>query len=52
MDSATEFLFGKSTNLLSPGEPNPKAKEFVDAYVFPFPCLPDKPQYLAASPKP
>ena len=33
MDSATDFLFGKSTNILAPGEKNVEAEEFVKAYV-------------------
>ena len=31
MDSATDFLFGKSTNILAPGEQNKQAEEFVKA---------------------
>lgn len=34
MDSATEFLFGKSTNILAPGLESKSASEFVKAYVF------------------
>ena len=31
MDSATEFLFGKSTNVLAPGVNSVEAEEFVQA---------------------
>ena len=34
MDSATEFLFGKSTNTLAPGLETDSAHEFVKAYVY------------------
>ncbi|KAJ9611983.1 hypothetical protein H2200_003578 [Cladophialophora chaetospira] len=34
MDSATEFLFGKSTNTLAPGLETKSASEFVKAFVF------------------
>ncbi|OCT54822.1 Cytochrome P450 [Cladophialophora carrionii] len=34
MDSATEFLFGKSTNTLAPGLETKSANEFVKAFVY------------------
>jgi cytochrome P450 len=34
MDSATEFLFGQSTNILAPGLETKKAQEFVKAFVY------------------
>ena len=34
MDSATEFLFGRSTNTLAPGLETKSANEFVKAFVY------------------
>ena len=34
MDSATEFLFGKSTNTLAPGLETKSASDFVKAFVY------------------
>jgi cytochrome P450 len=34
MDSATEFLFGKSTNILDPAHEMKSAREFVEAFVY------------------
>ncbi len=34
MDSATEFLFGKSTNTLAPGLETKSANDFVKAFVY------------------
>lgn len=34
MDSATEFLFGKSTNTLAPGLETESASEFVKAFIY------------------
>ena len=34
MDSATEFLMGKSTNSLVKGQENPNAKRFTDAFTY------------------
>lgn len=34
MDSATEFLFGRSTNTLAPGLGTKSANEFVKAFVY------------------
>lgn len=34
MDSATEFLFGKSTNTLVKGQENPAAERFTDAFTY------------------
>lgn len=34
MDSATEFLFGRSTNTLAPGLETKSASQFVDAFVY------------------
>jgi cytochrome P450 len=34
MDSATEFLFGKSTNTLAPGLETQSANEFVKAFIY------------------
>lgn len=34
MDSATEFLFGKSTNILDPAHEMKSAREFVSAFVY------------------
>lgn len=34
MDSATEFLFGKSTNTLVKGQENPSAARFTDAFTY------------------
>lgn len=34
MDSATEFLFGKSTNMLAPGLETKSANDFVKAFVY------------------
>jgi cytochrome P450 len=38
MDSATEFLFGKSTNTLAPGLETKSANEFVKAFVYVTEC--------------
>ena len=34
MDSATEFLFGRSTNILDPAHEMKSAREFVEAFVY------------------
>lgn len=34
MDSATEFLFGKSTNTLVKGQENPESERFTDAFTY------------------
>ena len=39
MDSATEFLFGRSTACLAPGLKTQSASEFVKAFVYLFLCL-------------
>ena len=38
MDSATEFLFGRSTNTLAPGLETKSASEFVKAFVYVTEC--------------
>lgn len=38
MDSATEFLFGKSTNTLAPGLETKSTDDFVKAYVYLIEC--------------
>ena len=39
MDSATEFLFGKSTNTLIPGKERPGAAKFTDAFTYVLECM-------------
>jgi cytochrome P450 len=39
MDSATEFLFGRSTNTLAPGLETKSANEFVKAFVYLTECM-------------
>jgi len=39
MDSATEFLFGKSTNTLIPGQEHKDAAKFTDAFTYVTECM-------------
>lgn len=39
IDSATEFLFGKSTNTLAPGLDTKSGSEFVKAFVYMTDCM-------------